>query len=154
MKYQWQTTSFTGLNQQQLYAALRLRQQVFVVEQSCIYLDLDGLDQHAFHVLCWRDTELLAYQRCLAPGSSYRDSALGRIVVAPQARGAQLGRELVQRGISHNLEKWPQSDIRINAQAYLRDFYTTLGFDSLGDEYDEDGIPHLQMLYRRSAALE
>jgi ElaA protein len=151
MDYQWQTCDFAGLDTLQLYAALRLRQEVFAVEQACAYLDLDNLDQGAIHMLCWHEGQLLAYQRCLAPGTNFPESALGRIVVSERARGRQLGRELVRRGIGHNLERWPGHDIRINAQAYLQDFYTGLGFVADGGVFGEDGIPHIQMVYPRSA---
>lgn len=151
MAYQWQTSVFAELDARQLYAALRLRQEVFVVEQACLYLDLDNLDQEAIHMLCWQDGELLGYQRCLAPGASFPESALGRVAVSARARGRQLGRELVRRGISHNLQRWPRQGIRINAQAYLEDFYRSLGFAAAGDVFDEDGIPHIRMLYSRSA---
>jgi ElaA protein len=151
MDYQWQTCDFAGLDTLQLYAALRLRQEVFAVEQDCAYLDLDDLDQGAIHMLCWHEGRLLAYQRCLAPGTNFPESALGRIVVSAQARGTQLGRELVRRGIRHNLECWPGHDIRINAQAYLQDFYTGLGFVADGGVFGEDGIPHIHMVYPRSA---
>lgn len=154
MSYQWQTMDFDDLSPSQLYAALRLRQAVFAIEQASLYQDLDDRDQPAAHMFCWRGHSLLAYQRCLPPGVSYRDSAIGRIVVAAQARGHNLGRELVRRGIRYNLQRWPDSDIRINAQAYLEDFYRRLGFETQGDRYDEDGIPHIEMLYRRSAHLE
>jgi len=151
MTYQWQTSDFGGLNTLELYAALRLRQQVFVLEQNCAYLDLDNLDQNAVHMMCWRAGDLLAYQRCLAPGANFSESALGRIVVSAPARGRDLGRELVRRGIRHNLERWPNNDIRINAQAYLQAFYAELGFVADGDVFDEDDIPHIQMVYPRSA---
>lgn len=151
MTYQWQTSDFGGLNTLELYAALRLRQQVFVLEQNCAYLDLDNLDQDAVHMMCWREGDLLAYQRCLAPGANFIESALGRIVVCAPARGQDLGRELVRRGIRHNLERWPNHDIRINAQAYLQAFYAELGFVAEGDVFDEDDIPHIQMVYPRSA---
>ena len=151
MTYQWQTCDFAGLNTLELYAALRLRQQVFVLEQHCAYLDLDNLDQDAIHMLCWQDGLLLAYQRCLAPGANFSESALGRIVVSAPARGRDLGRELVRRGIKHNLERWPRHDIRINAQAYLQAFYAELGFVAQGEVFDEDDIPHIQMVYPRSA---
>ncbi|WP_235898606.1 GNAT family N-acetyltransferase [Parahaliea maris] len=144
----WQTLTFDDLSLDALYAALQLRQAVFVVEQDCPYQDLDGLDQASFHMLCWRGDELLATQRCLPPGLSYTQSAIGRIVVSPQARGLKLGRELVRRGIDFNLAQWPGSGIRIGAQAYLLDFYTSLGFVSEEDEYVEDGIPHIHMLFR------
>ena len=151
MTYKWQTCDFAGLNTLELYAALRLRQQVFVLEQHCLYLDLDDLDQEAIHMLCWRDGQLLAYQRCLAPGANFNESALGRIVVSALARGQDLGREIVRRGIKHNLARWPGHDIRINAQAYLEAFYAELGFVAEGDVFDEDDIPHIQMVYPRSA---
>lgn len=153
MTDQWQTALFNELSQLQLYAALRLRQQVFAIEQDSLYLDLDNKDQQAVHMLCWEGDELLAYQRCLTPGVSYPESSIGRIVVAAQARGRQLGLELVQRGIAHNLERWPQHGIRISAQAYLERFYTDLGFEVRGDVYAEDGIPHIQMLHPGSTQL-
>ena len=147
MSYHWQTTSFQALGNEELYTILRLRQEVFVIEQQCLYQDLDGKDQQATHILCWLGAELMAYQRCLPPGTSYNESSIGRILVAPEARGGGLGRELVARGIRHNRQHWPASDIRINAQAYLEDFYTDLGFATQGGAYDEDGIMHVQMLY-------
>ena len=152
MSRQWQTSSFDELTNRSLYAVLRLRQEVFAVEQQSIYVDLDGRDLEAEHMLCWADGELVAYQRLLRPGLAYDDSAMGRIVVAATARGQDLGRELVRRGIEHNLQRWPDHDIRINAQSYLQAFYRDLGFVVASDEYDEDGIPHVQMLYRRPAA--
>ena len=149
MTYHWQTCDFGSLSTLELYAALRLRQQIFVLEQNCLYLDLDNLDQVAIHIMCWRDGQLLAYLRCLAPGASFAESAIGRIVVAPEARGRDLGRELVRRGVSYNLQRWPDTNIRINAQSYLEDFYCNLGFAVAGAQYLEDGIPHIQMLYSR-----
>lgn len=143
----WQTLTFAELGAHRLYAILRLRQQVFVVEQQCAYLDLDNLDQHADHMLCMQGDCLLAYQRCLAPKLVYAESALGRIVVDPSMRGRRLGRELVQRGIAYNLSRWPGQAIRINAQAHLQPFYAELGFIAEGDEYLEDNIPHRQMCY-------
>ena len=94
----WQALTFSELSREQLYAILRLRQEVFVVEQDCVFLDLDNLDQGAIHMLCLEEEKMLAYQRCIAPGSNNHDSLLGRIVVCPSMRNKQLGRELVQRG--------------------------------------------------------
>ena len=150
MAYRWQTSEFAELDTNHLYAALRLRQQVFAVEQDCAYLDLDNMDQSAIHMLCWQEDQLLAYQRCLAPDKTFAESALGRIVVSPEARGHQLGKELVQRGISHNLKRWPAQNIRIHAQAHLQDFYHSLGFTAEGELFDEDGIPHIQMVHHHS----
>jgi len=148
MSHRWQIASFNDLTNTELYALLRLRQEVFAVEQTSIYLDLDGKDQAAIHMLCWQGDELLAYQRLLPPGLSYAESSMGRIVVNPAARGTRLGRDLVHRGIQHNLEQWPKQGIRISAQAYLQRFYEDLGFTAVGDKYSEDGIPHIQMQYQ------
>ena len=147
MPYRWQITEFRQLGEDALYAILHLRQAVFVVEQACLYQDLDGLDQGATHMLCWDKDGLAAYQRCLPPGKSFTESSIGRIVVAPDHRKSGLGKTLVLRGIQHNLDRWPGSGIRINAQAYLGKFYSELGFDPVGEAYDEDGILHQQMLY-------
>jgi ElaA protein len=146
MEYRWQIGTFDELGNHDLYALLRLRQEVFVVEQDCIFRDMDGLDQEAVHMLCWRSSELLAYLRCLKPGLGFAESSLGRIVVSPAGRGLQLGRELLQRGIDHNRQRWPDSAIQIGAQAYLEAFYKSLGFVPVGDEYIEDGIAHLHMI--------
>lgn len=148
MDLNWQTRAFDELGPQLLYAILRLRQEVFVVEQNCAYLDLDGRDEKALHMLCTRNGEPLAYQRCLPPGLGYAESSLGRIVVHPDSRGLQLGRELVQRGIDHNLQCWAGNDICISAQAHLQCFYASLGFAGEGDEYMEDDIPHRKMRYK------
>ena len=150
MNMQWQTLSFTELSLEQIYAAMRLRQEVFVVEQQCAYLDLDNRDQHARHMLCTRGTELLAYQRSLPPGLSYPESSLGRVVICVSMRRQHLGKELVRRGIEHNLQQWPDSDIRISAQAHLQAFYAEHGFEAEGAEYLEDNIPHRQMRFRAS----
>jgi ElaA protein len=144
---QWDTLLFTELTTPWLYAVLRLRQEVFVVEQRCAFLDLDGLDQQSTHMLCRSGNELLAYLRCLPPGLVYTESALGRIVVCPDMRGQQLGKELVQRGIDHNLSQWPGHGIRISAQSHLQPFYASLGFVGEGEEYLEDDILHRQMRY-------
>ena len=145
MSFEWRTLPFTDLSVDELYQILQLRQAVFVVEQDCAYLDLDDRDQAAVHMLCLENGELRAYQRCLPPGISYPESALGRIVVDPGLRGQQLGEKLVLKGIEHNLRRWPDRDICINAQAHLQSFYTRLGFQGEGPEYMEDSIPHRKM---------
>jgi ElaA protein len=145
---QWHTLTFPELGPERLYAVLRLRQEVFTVEQDCVYLDIDNRDQGATHMLCMEGETLLAYQRCLPPGAEREESGLGRIVVSPGMRGRRLGRELVQRGIEHNTRRWPGRDILINAQAHLQPFYASLGFVPEGEEYLEDGIPHRRMRYR------
>ena len=139
----WSIQTFAELDTNTLYDIIALRQAIFVVEQNCPYQDLDGLDKAAFHMTCRVDNTLLAYQRCLPPGTSYAESSIGRIIVSTAARGRQLGRELVQRGIDFNRRQWPGADMRIGAQAHLAAFYGSLGFKLQGDEYIEDGIPHV-----------
>lgn len=146
----WQCTKFAELSAETLYQILRLRQAVFVLEQSCLYMDLDGLDQQALHIAAWRGGELLGYLRALPPGIDCPESSLGRIVVSPGARGLNLGRQLVRRGIALNLDTWPGSGICIGAQAHLEKFYVELGFQTISDVYDDDGIPHIKMRYREN----
>ena len=146
---QWQCLGFHALDTHQLYRILQLRQQVFVVEQDCIYQDLDNLDQAGLHLCASRADELLAYLRCLPPGISCQESSLGRIVTSPGARGLKLGRELVRRGIALNFSTWPDSDILIDAQAHLEKLYRGFGFKTVSEPYIEDGIPHIKMLLRK-----
>ena len=142
----WCCKPLHELSAPDVYDILKLRAEVFVVEQQCVYLDPDGHDRRAWHWLYRERGELLAYQRCLAPGAAYAEaSAIGRIVVAAGARGRNLGRELVQRGIRFNLARWPQCRIRIGAQARLQAFYESLGFSVCSEPYLEDGIRHLEM---------
>jgi ElaA protein len=145
----WQCLGFEALNTHELYGILHLRQQVFIVEQDCIYQDLDNLDQLSLHLCANRADELLAYLRCLPPGLSYEESSMGRIVTSPVARELKLGRELVRRGIELNFNTWPDSDILIGAQAYLENFYREFGFETVTEPYDEDGISHIKMLLRK-----
>lgn len=142
----WITRDFAALSPGLLYAILQLRQAVFVVEQNCVYQDLDNLDQQADHLMLLRGDTPVAYQRCLPPGTAFDQSSIGRIIVAPEARRERLGSRLVQRGIDHNRERWPDSPICIGAQAHLQGFYSALGFRVIGDIYLEDGIEHIHML--------
>ncbi|PIE38064.1 MAG: GNAT family N-acetyltransferase [Gammaproteobacteria bacterium] len=145
----WHCDRLETLSTPRLYQILQLRAQVFVVEQDCAYLDIDGQDIHAFHLYATdAENELLAYQRLLPPTPQNPNSHIGRVVVAPKARGQNLGKELVERGIAENLRRWPNAPIHIGAQAYLKRFYGELGFVRCGEDYDEDGIPHLPMVYK------
>ena len=145
MELDWRQERFEQLAPSCLYDILRLRHQVFGIEQDCFYEDLDGLDQSAHHLWCYRDAELLAYLRALPPVRPGEYSKLGRIVTAPAARGLGLGRELVACGIQYNFRQWPDSDIKISAQAHLQKFYSGFGFQVLGEVYLEIGIPHIDM---------
>ena len=146
----WQWNGFNALTVAQLYAMLALRQEVFVLEQTCLYPDIDGLDPGAQHLLGWREVdgkaELVAHLRCLAPGAKYDEMSLGRVVTNPSARGSGLGRELVAQGIACAERLHPGHAIRIGAQAYLEAFYASFGFRTVSAPYDEDGILHVDML--------
>ncbi|NMO13473.1 GNAT family N-acetyltransferase [Pyxidicoccus fallax] len=147
----WQWKSFRELTLDELYTLLALRQEVFVVEQRSIYQDADGLDREAAHLLAFDEAEgtryLAAYLRVLPPGVKFPDaSSLGRVVTAPRARGRGLGRDIVVEGIARLDAEYPEVPIRISAQHYLQRFYESLGFHAEGDVYDEDGVPHIEMV--------
>jgi ElaA protein len=148
MDWQWQM--FSQLSGQVLYSVLAARQQVFLLEQQCLYPDIDGLDQNAHHLLGWRTIDdrrqIVAYLRCLAPGAKYAEISLGRVLTTANNRGAGLGRELLVEGIARAERQHPGHRIRIGAQLYLEHFYTDLGFQSVSDPYDDDGIMHIDML--------
>lgn len=145
----WTCAALPELPAARAYAVLRLRSEVFVVEQACAYLDLDGKDLLPG---VWQlfasapDGTLLACLRGLAPGLSFAEPSLGRVATARAARGSGLGRELMRRGIEVLQSRHPGQAIRIGAQAYLIPFYESLGFAVASPEYDEDGIPHVEML--------
>lgn len=144
--------NFSQLNGCQLYYLLRLRQQVFVVEQNCPYLDADGLDQQALHLFCRsRKTtgdELVGCLRILAPGSRFSTPSIGRLATSPAVRHKGLGRMLMQQAMQRCLSTYPGQTITISAQLYLAGFYTSLGFTAIARPYDEDGIPHIDMVFR------
>ena len=141
---------FQDLSLEELYAILRLRQEVFIVEQNCPYLDADGKDLDAWHLM-GRDTEgtLVAYTRLLPIGISYPDYAsIGRVVNSDKVRGQGVGKLLMQESIAKMAELFPNQPVKIGAQSYLLKFYTALGFVSTGEEYLEDNIPHTIMILK------
>ena len=138
--------SFHELSLQELYELLKLRARVFVVEQECAYLDLDGKDQKALHVMLMEGSELLAYTRIFGPGHYLPEISIGRVVVAPEAREKGLGKKIMRMSIEAAEEKYGKQAIALSAQTYLRKFYRELGFEEEGMEYMEDGIPHIRML--------
>ncbi len=141
----WTWRAWTELSTDELYGLLRLRQVVFVVEQACPYLDADGLDQGAWHLLGHDERGLMAYARCFPPQACYPDAAcIGRVVSSPSGRGQGLGRALMLQAIEGTQARWP-GPIQLSAQAYLERFYGQLGFRVCGPGYLEDGIPHLPM---------
>lgn len=141
------TRHFDELKNTELYDLLKLRSEVFVVEQNCVFLDMDDKDQEAVHVLGYEGPQLVAYTRLLAPGKSYAEASIGRVVSHPSARGKNYGREIMQFSIQHTLELFNTKEIVISAQLYLERFYAELGFVPEGDVYPEDDIPHIKMRY-------
>lgn len=142
---QWTLKKFNELTLEELYEILKLRSEVFVIEQNCIYHDPDGKDLLAWHLMGMKDNTLVAYTRILAPGISYPEPAIGRVVTAASVRKEGLGRELMQRSIEACENIFGKTSISLGAQVYLKKFYESLGFVTAGEEYIEDGIPHVTM---------
>ena len=142
--------TFNELSRADLYEVLKLRNEVFVLEQDCPYLDLDGLDQDALHLYKKTDTgEVVAYARILTPAQNNHEfSSIGRVVVSQKARHEKLGGTLMQAAIKATINQFPEHTLKISAQTYLHQFYLNLGFVSTGSYYLEDQIPHQEMHYR------
>jgi ElaA protein len=146
----WQCSPFDELSTKVLYAILRARQVVFVVEQNCPFLDADDVDQHCLHLLGWQvqgfNNALAAYARLVPPGGKYREPSIGRVITSPEFRGQGLGKELMQRAVQAMDQLYPGLAIRIGAQQYLEMFYSGFGFVTVSPPYIEDGIPHVEMV--------
>lgn len=139
---------FSKLNTSQLYQILQLRSEVFVVEQNCVYLDMDDKDKNAFHILVIDADSPIAYARLLPKGISYKDfCSIGRVLTKSNYRNKNVGRKLMEESIHFCVENFG-CDIKISAQSYLEKFYTDLGFEKITEEYMEDNIPHIGMLYK------
>jgi ElaA protein len=147
MTLTWTTKPFDSLTLAELYALLQLRSEVFVVEQTCAFQDIDGFDQVAYHLLGHTDTgELAAYARLFGPGHSYPQASIGRVVTSPRYRRFGLGRQLLNQAIGQCDALFGPQPIKIGAQLYLQAFYESFGFVQQGEGYLEDGIPHIYML--------
>jgi ElaA protein len=143
---QWIVKTFEELTTTELYTLLRLRSEVFIVEQACAFQDLDDTDQLAVHVMGYIDNELAAYTRLFGPGIKYDMASIGRVVTSPKARGTGAGRELMEYSIAMVEARFGKVPIKIGAQQYLQKFYTSLGFVQSSEMYMEDGIPHIEMI--------
>ncbi len=147
---EWQWQAFNQMAAADLYQVLYHRQQVFVLEQQCLYPDIDNVDQGAHHLTAWitRDgkRELAACLRVIAPGVNYTEMSLGRILSTQAARGTGIGRQLVAKGLEHAQALYPGHACRIGAQQYLERFYASFGFQTVSEPYDEDGIMHIEMV--------
>lgn len=150
MEINYYCLSYDELSKADLYLLLALRQEVFIVEQHCPYLDADGNDQAAYHLLGKTEKgDLATYARLLPKGVSYeRYAAIGRVITAPFARGKGLGRPLMEFAVKHTQQLWEDTPIKLSAQAHLQAYYRSVGFQPVGDIYLEDGIPHLGMVYK------
>jgi len=138
----WYERAFHELTRDELYAILELRERVFVVEQSCAYQEVDGKDPVCRHVWAVHGGEIVAYLRIIPAGEKYDEVAIGRVIVAQRMRGTGLGKQLMKRGLAAA----GAVPVRLSAQAHLEKFYVDLGFRRVSDVYDEDGIPHIEML--------
>jgi ElaA protein len=150
MTVDWICKHHSDLGKEQLYAILQLRAQVFVVEQQCAYQDVDGqdLEGDTCHLMAWDGNQLVAYLRLLDPELQGGDVVIGRVIIAPHARGAGLGHELMDQALKQIEERWPETPIYLSAQTHLQGYYGRYGFVVTGEEFFEDGIPHIGM--RRS----
>ena len=146
----WSCKKFDELTVHELYAILQLRNEVFVVEQNCVFQDADNKDQQCFHLMGWEQKKLAAYTRIAAAGIFYEETSIGRVVTSPSSRRKGLGRELMIQSIDalHSLFG-KGSAIKIGAQLYLKKFYESLGFMQTSDIYLEDGIEHIEMLLQK-----
>jgi len=143
----WTLKPFAALTLAELYALLQLRSEVFVVEQTCAFQDIDGQDQTALHLLGYTEAgELAAYARLFEAGRSYTQASIGRVVTSPRHRGHGLGRALLHEAIAQCEVQFGPQPIKIGAQQYLLAFYQSFGFVEEGEGYLEDGIPHVHMV--------
>ncbi len=142
----WKCKAFDELSSHELYAVIRLRNEVFVVEQNCIFQDADNKDQRSFHLMGWDDNHLAAYARIVPKGVSYPYISIGRVVTSPASRTTGVGKALMNQAIEYCNRLFGAQPIKIGAQVYLKKFYGSFGFLPIGEEYDEDGIPHIEMI--------
>ena len=146
----WRSARLNELTPLELARIYRARQQVFSIEQTCVYLDADEADEQSYHLAAWSNAHAqpLAYARLVDPGIKYTEPSMGRVITTAEARGTGLGRELVQRVLALSAQVHPGLGVRISAQSRLRRFYNEFGFEAMGVDYMEDGIPHIEMLRR------
>ncbi len=144
----WKIKRFEELTITELYEILRVRAEVFVVEQNCVYQDLDMKDKKAQHLFCEENGEIMAYLRILDKGVSYPEISIGRVLVTEMNRRKGLAREMMQRAMNFVKDELGESQIRISAQLYLKRFYESLGFQATSDVYLEDDIEHIEMVYK------
>ena len=148
---EWHWQKFEQLSTDELYAILKVRQQVFAVEQNCVYQDIDNLDKTAWHLSGWdlngsNSTDPVAYLRVVYPGYKYNEPSIGRLLTTESVRKTGLGKSLLKKSLALITKEYPGQAVRISAQLYLQQFYSQFGFKQISEPYDEDGIPHIEML--------
>ena len=141
--------TFKELTTNELYDVLQLRSEVFVVEQDCVYQDIDGKDHKAYHVLGYKQDQLVAYTRVFKSGDYFNEASIGRVVVKLNERSHSYGYDIMQSSIDLLLKSFGAKQIKISAQTYLKRFYNNLNFKEIGEEYLEDGIPHIAMIFSK-----
>jgi ElaA protein len=146
----WRWRRFSEFSPGELYAVLAARSEVFVVEQQCRFLDADGYDQHAWHLLGWcgEPPKLAAYLRLINPGGKFSEASIGRVLTTAMFRNRGLGRAAMHEGLRHARACYPGCAVRISAQSRLERFYAAMGFHAVSEPYQEDGIAHIDMLKR------
>ncbi|WP_439181489.1 GNAT family N-acetyltransferase [Carboxylicivirga taeanensis] len=147
-------TPFNNLQLKELYNILQLRAEIFVVEQNCVYNDIDGLDQAAYHLMALDKDNVVGYVRILPPGTRFQEASIGRLVVDKDFRFKGLARQLMNKAAEWLYTQWEAPCIQISAQKYLKGFYLSLGYQIISDEYLEDGIPHLKMELKRVNSID
>ena len=146
MQIQWLLKKFEALSPYELYAVLQLRNEVFVVEQYCVFQDADDKDQNSYHLMGFYNDKLIAYTRLVPPGDSYKEASIGRVVTSPSVRRTGAGKELMEQSIDSVYKIFGVQPIKIGAQLYLKKFYESFGFEKISDVYLEDGIEHIYMI--------
>jgi ElaA protein len=149
----WVVKKFDELSPGELYAILRLRSEVFVIEQNCVFLDMDNKDQLCHHLMVWQDEKLVGYTRLVPPGISYNLPSIGRVVTSPSVRGTGTGKFIMKKSIEEIYHLFGKTSICIGAQLYLKKFYEDFGFVQTSDVYDEDGIDHIEMTLENEVPL-
>lgn len=150
----WHSKAFNELTVNELYAILQLRNQVFVVEQECPYLDIDGKDSQCQHLWATFDNKIAAYARIVPAGVNFEQAAIGRVISNPVFRGYGFGRELIQQAINYIEQTLGKQPIMLDAQTYLIKFYQSFGFNVVSEVYLEDNLPHVNMLRADTADLD
>lgn len=144
----WKIQTYDELTKEELYKIIQLRVNVFIVEQQTCYEDLDHHDQNSIHISYVRDEKIFAYTRLLPPGEKFEMASLGRVITSQEVRGTGLGKEMIQLALDTIEKTWPGSEVFIQAQEYLKNFYGSFGFEPVSEPYIYDSLPHLDMLYK------